>query len=111
MVTSRYVGSKLEGRQNFRCPVTTLSHVLKSEKIGHVALAKIDVERAENAILAGIDKADWAKIDQLVIEVHDQGHREHEVMAAMLKGHGYKTGIFTEPNLKNSDIYVVVARR
>lgn len=105
------VGSKLDGRQKFHCPITTISKFMRSQKIGHVSLAKIDVERAENAILAGIDDADWAKIDQFVVEVHDQGNREHERMAAMLKRLGYKTGIFTEPNLKNSDIYVVVAKR
>jgi polyketide synthase PksN len=105
------VGTKLQGRQTFRCPITTLSQVLATEGITRVALAKIDVERAENAIIAGIADSDWPKIDQIVVEVHDQGNREHEVMAEMLKGRGYGVGLFTEPTLKNSDIYVVVAKR
>ncbi|MBC7489763.1 MAG: FkbM family methyltransferase [Glaciimonas sp.] len=105
------VGSKLNGRQKFLCPITTLSHIIASECIEHIDLAKIDVERAENAILQGILEEDWPKIDQLVIEVHDQGKREHEVMASMLKDRGYLTDIFVEPTMENSSIYVVVARR
>ncbi|WP_338699191.1 MULTISPECIES: FkbM family methyltransferase [unclassified Bradyrhizobium] len=105
------VGSKLKGKQTFRCPITTLSRIMAAEGIGHVSLAKIDVERAENAILAGIDDADWPKIDQLVVEVHDQGNREHELMIDMLNRRGYQTSLFTEPTLKNSDIYVALAKR
>ena len=105
------VGSKLQGRQKFLCPITTLSRIMAKEEIGHVSLAKIDIERAEVAVLNGIIESDWIKIDQLVIEVHDQGAREHEIIATMLKKQGYATQIFTEPLMINSDIYVVVGKR
>lgn len=105
------VGSKLQGKQTIRCPVKRLSSVLAKEKVERVALAKIDVERAENIILDGVDAADWSRIEQLVVEVHDQGAREHEAMAGKLSGLGYKTELFVEPTLKNSDIYVLVAKR
>ncbi|MGE0383649.1 MAG: FkbM family methyltransferase [Gammaproteobacteria bacterium] len=105
------VGSRLQDRQTVRCPMTTLSRVLADEAVDDVALAKIDVERAEHAILAGISEAHWPKIAQFVIEVHDQGEREHELMATMLERRGYRTRIFAEPALRNSGIYVVVARR
>lgn len=105
------VGSKLDGKQTLLCPITTLSQVIAAERIDRVSLAKIDVERAEGAILAGIAEADWPRIDQLVVEVHDQGAREHEAMAGMLSRRGYGTALFSEPTLKNSDIYVVVAKR
>lgn len=105
------VGSKLQGKQTIRCPMRRLSSILAEEKVERVALAKIDVERAENIILAGIGAPDWARIDQLVVEVHDQGAREHEAMADKLKALGYRTEMFVEPTLKNSDIYVLVAKR
>jgi FkbM family methyltransferase len=104
-------GSWIKGRETFRCPITTISNIIASERIGRIALVKIDVERAEAAVLAGIGEEDWPRIDQLVVEVHDQGGREHEETAAMLARRGYQTSIFVEPTLVNSNIYVVVARR
>jgi FkbM family methyltransferase len=105
------VGSKLQGKQTIRCPVRRLSSILAEEEVERVSLAKIDVERAENIILAGIDAANWSRIDPLVVEVHDQGAREHEAMAAKLNALGYRTELFVEPTLKNSGIYVLVAKR
>jgi polyketide synthase PksN len=105
------VGSKLAAREVFKCPVKRLSTVLAEEKAGRISLAKIDVERAEGLILAGIDAADLRRIDQFVVEVHDQGAREHETMAAQLTSAGYRCQLMVEPTLKNSHIYALVARR
>ncbi len=76
-----------------------------------VSLAKIDVERAEQLVLAGIEDRDWPRFDQLVIEVHDQGLREHEIMAERFRSRGYTVRLFVEPMLKNSAIHVLVAKR
>jgi polyketide synthase PksN len=105
------VNSRLDDQQVFRCPITTVSRIIADEKLNRIALMKIDVERAENAVLAGIGDADWPRIDQLVVEVHDQGAREHELVVNMLNQRGYKTNLFAEPELVNSNIYVVVGKR
>jgi FkbM family methyltransferase len=42
------------------CELRTLSDALRSESIERVDLLKIDVEKAELDVLAGIDDADWA---------------------------------------------------
>jgi FkbM family methyltransferase len=105
------VGDKLAGRQTFTCPVTTISKVIEAHNIDRIALAKIDVERAEIEILAGIKERDWPKIQQLVIEVHDQGGGEHEATRRTLVDKGYQVKLICEPNMKNSDIYIIVARR
>ncbi|MDR3713479.1 MAG: FkbM family methyltransferase [Puia sp.] len=110
-IVDMLVGTKLEDAQTFRCPITTISKVMEEYRVDRLALAKIDVECAENVVLAGIEDADWPRIDQLVIEVHDQGAREHETMRDMLRGRGYAVSLFAEPGLKNSGIYVVVARK
>jgi acyl carrier protein len=47
---------------------TTLAEVVAAHRID---LLKIDVEKAEADVLAGIDPATWEKIDQVVLEVHD----------------------------------------
>ncbi len=105
------VGSKLEDAQTFLCPVTTISRVMAERGIERVTLAKVDVECAEGAVLAGVGEADWPRIDQLIVEVHDQGAREHEAMQGMLSARGYDVTLFAEPGLANSGIYVLVARR
>ena len=105
------VGNKLTDARKFQCPVTTISKVMSDNQLDRLALAKIDVECAENLVLAGIAEADWPRIDQLVIEVHDQGAREHETMRDMLSDRGYGVSLFAEPGLSNSGIYVLVARR
>lgn len=69
---------QLEGRyepQPFPCRIRRLSTVLAEEGIERVDLLKIDVERAERDVLAGIDEADWPRIRQVVAEVHDERGR------------------------------------
>jgi FkbM family methyltransferase len=58
-----------------RAEVRPLSDVIREEKVERIDLLKIDVEGAEWEVLAGIADADWPKIRQLVIEVHDTGGR------------------------------------
>jgi hypothetical protein len=72
---------------------------------------KIDVECAENIVLAGIREEHWGLIDQLVVEVHDQGAREHELMRDRLKNKGYQVELLAESGLKNSGIFEIIARR
>jgi amino acid adenylation domain-containing protein/FkbM family methyltransferase len=49
-----------------------LSDVIREEQIEHIDLLKIDVQRAEEDVLHGIDDDDWSRIDQIVMEVHDR---------------------------------------
>ena len=54
-----------------------------------VDLVKIDVEGAEEQVLAGVAEHDWPRLRQLAIEVHDVDGRL-ERLAAMLEGRGYR---------------------
>jgi len=61
-------------------PLTTLSALLASERASgrlpadaDVALLKIDVERAELAVLRGVSAADWPRVRSVAMEVHDAG--------------------------------------
>lgn len=105
------VSNKLEDAQTFNCSVTTLSDTIEAHGLKQVSLVKIDVECAENAVLAGIRDEHWPLIDQLVVEVHDQGAREHEAMRDMLLAKGYQVQLRTELNLENSGIFQAIARR
>ena len=105
------VGRKLDDAQTFQCPVTTLSQALAAHGVDRAALVKIDVECAENIVLDGIADDDWARIDQFVIEVHDQGAKEHEAMRDRLAAKGYCVQLLAESNLENSGIFEIIARR
>jgi amino acid adenylation domain-containing protein/FkbM family methyltransferase len=57
--------------ERFTCRVATLSEMIRELGIGRIDLLKIDVERSEADVLAGIDGEDWRKIRQIVVETHD----------------------------------------
>src|SRR6185295_8129882 len=65
--------------QTFTCRLKTLSEVMRDERVKKIDLLKIDVEKGELEVLAGIDEADWPKIDQIVMEVHDLDGRVRKV--------------------------------
>src|SRR5476649_2409735 len=76
--------------QRPRCRLVTFSAAFASSGAPHVDLLKIDVEGAEEQVLAGIADGDWPRIRQLVIEVHDVDGRLDR-MTALLELHGYLT--------------------
>jgi FkbM family methyltransferase len=71
-----------------RCPVTTISDIMVSEGLEKIDLLKIDVEGDELEVLRGIGAADWPKISQLAIEVHDVDGRLHATVQ-LLKDLGF----------------------
>jgi len=68
----------------------TLSRALAESGVDAVDLVKIDVEGAEESVVAGIADADWPRLRQFVIEVHDVDGRL-ERMASTLERRGYRT--------------------
>ena len=84
--------SSIAGRirtKHLECELTTISAAMREYGITTVDLAKIDVEGAEWAVLEGIDEADWPRIRQLAIEVHDIDGRV-ERMREVLTAKGYR---------------------
>lgn len=61
--------------EEHECRLRRLSDVMREEGVEAIDLLKVDVERAELDVLAGIDDEDWPKIRQVVLEVDT---REHE---------------------------------
>ena len=72
-----------------RRPVRPISQLLSEHGIERVDLLKVDVEGAELAALRGIAEADWPKIRQLLVEVHDVDGRIGAI-EAMLRRRGYQ---------------------
>ncbi|AGL16476.1 FkbM family methyltransferase [Actinoplanes sp. N902-109] len=91
-------------------PVVRLSDVIAERGITTIGLLKIDVEKSERQVLAGIDEADWPRIRQVVTEVHDVGGALDEVLT-LLRKHGLTVLTEQEPLFADTDIYQVSARR
>lgn len=93
------------------CQLQTLSQVVADHGIERIDFLKIDVERAELDVLNGIEDKDWTKIQQVVVDVHDDNNRLKTVLT-LLRKNGL-TGITVEhpPTMKTSNIYTVFAIR
>ena len=99
----------------YSCRLRRLSDVMREEKVVHVDLLKVDVERAEWDVLQGIDAEDWQKIDQVVLEVHDrvsgyQGSRVKQI-AEFLHERGYEVTAEEDEELSGVGLYNVYATR
>lgn len=94
-------------------PVRTLSSVLREQAVERIDLLKIDVEKSELEVLNGIDDADWLRIGQIVLEVHELERMPSRVQhaCALLEQHGFQVASHTEPLLEGTGLHTVVARR
>jgi FkbM family methyltransferase len=94
------------------CVLRTFSEVVRAHGLERIDLLKIDVERSEMDVLAGIDAEDWPKIRQVVLEVHDLDNGCVGAAKALLERHGFANVIIEqEPMLKGTDIYNLYAHR
>jgi amino acid adenylation domain-containing protein/FkbM family methyltransferase len=64
------IDSRLEARQ-VHAPLITISQAIDEAAVTSIALLKVDVERSEVEVLAGIEDRHWPIIDRIVMEVHD----------------------------------------
>ena len=66
----------------------TLSSCLATWDVAQVDLLKVDVEGDELNVLRGISAADWPRIRQVVVEVHDV-HGRLDGVLRLLRRHGF----------------------
>jgi len=100
---SAAANQKLRRKQVMECKLETISGILASSAIERVDLLKIDAERSELAILRGIAEADWSKIQQIVIEVHDA--ESLESVGSMFQQHGLSMEVEQEGQFANSGVF------
>jgi 31-O-methyltransferase len=94
----------------FPCPLKTLSEVIDEENIDSVDLLKIDVEKSELEVLAGIHSDHWGRIGQIVVEVDDNEQRLDQVRG-ILADHGFAITSTQDPALRATPIFTVFASR
>lgn len=95
-------------RQIITCPLTTLSEVIRRNNLASIDLLKMDTERSEQAILAGIEPQDWPKIRQIAMEVHD-GEGPLLAVKNLLESHGFRVKVQADDLLRYN--FMLYARR
>jgi amino acid adenylation domain-containing protein/FkbM family methyltransferase len=96
--------------RTFTCRVRRLSDVIRETGVDRIDLLKIDVEKGEADVLAGIDESDFARIDQILIEVHDLDGRLARI-TAQLRRHGYHVTVAQNRLVPHSALHDVHATR
>jgi amino acid adenylation domain-containing protein/FkbM family methyltransferase len=89
-------------------PLTTISDVIRRNDVQRIDLLKINVEKSENDVLAGIENQHWPIIRQLVVEVHDVGGRLDNVVQ-QLEHRGYRVTVEQENVMSETKFFHVFA--
>ncbi len=104
MVESRLV------YEDVNVQLETLSAVIEREGLEQIDLLKVDVERSELEVLAGIKEEHWPSIGQILMEVHDREGRLTDT-CALLQAHGFTVAVERDPLLKGARLCNVHATR
>jgi len=94
----------------FDCRLRPLSEVIQEQGIERIDLLKVDVQKSELDVLSGIEAADWPKIKQIVIEVHDLGGRLNKI-TSLLKQRGFNVKIEQDAMYEGSVLYNLFATK
>jgi FkbM family methyltransferase len=105
---------KMTDCEIYQADMRTLSDVFASERVDRLDLLKVDAEGSEWEVLKGIGDEHWARISQIVLEVHHRQTGRGDEIPRLLTSRGYDVRI--EPKRHNPvvallDIRMVYARR
>ena len=109
----RYEDELVEQRfrkEAWTCPLRTLSEVLREHRVPRIDLLKIDVEKSEMDVLAGLSVEDWAKVEQVVLEVHDLGDRLRDA-GDLFRARGFAVTLEQDELYRGSDRWNLYALR
>ncbi|MEQ1731928.1 MAG: FkbM family methyltransferase, partial [Vicinamibacterales bacterium] len=99
------------GQTIHECRVTSVSEIIREHGIEQIDLLKIDAEKSELDIIAGITDADWPKIAQLVVEIHDRTEAAVAQTTDLLTSKGFRCVVEHERLLEHSGLFNVYATR
>ena len=109
----RYADDLLEERlksQTYECRLRTVSEIMREEQVPRIDLMKVDVQKSELDVVAGIQEDDWPRIKQIVIEVHDINGRLRQ-MKELLQARGYAVVVEQDAHYRDSILYNLYAIR
>jgi len=96
-------------QQKIECTAVTLSQVIQQTGVTRIDLLKVDVERAELAVLRGLADADWPLVRQVSAELHDEGDCVPTTVQ-LLERHGFRVVVEKSPwahEMSNRTLYAV----
>lgn len=96
--------------ETWTCPLRTLSEVIRERGVARIDLLKVDVEKSEIDVLAGLEDEDWAKVEQAVVEVHDLGDRLRG-MSDLFRARGFGVVLEQDDLYHGSDRWNLYALR
>jgi hypothetical protein len=96
--------------QTFACSLRPLSDVIAEAGVDRIDLLKVDVQKAELDVLLGLADADWPKVRQVVVEVHDTDGRLAG-LSQMLAERGFTVTTDQEALYAGSAIYLLYGTR
>jgi FkbM family methyltransferase len=96
--------------ETMTCELRTLSQVIREESIGHIDLLKLDVEKAELDVLAGIEGADWPRIRQISGELHLE-EKGRDELAQVLSDRGFGVTLSQDPSMEGTPVQMFYAVR
>jgi FkbM family methyltransferase len=105
--------AELAGRYEpevLECELRTLSGFLREEGLDRVDLLKVDVERAELDVLAGIADEHWPAIRQVALEAHDEDGRAARIATALTE-RGFAVAIDQDAAMRGTAVRMLYARR
>jgi len=98
-------------RTTHECQMTSVSDIIRENRIDRIDLLKIDAEKSELEIINGIQDSDWPKIDQIVIEIHDRTREAVKRIENLLIEKGYRCAVEHEKLLERSGLFNLYATR
>ncbi|MFW6012209.1 MAG: amino acid adenylation domain-containing protein [bacterium] len=98
------------GIESIEVELRTLSDVIEDLGVERIDLLKINVEKNEHQVLAGLRDEHWARVRQVVAEVHDIDGR-NEQLSELLVRRGFDVNVEQDPLLAGTDLYYLYARR
>jgi amino acid adenylation domain-containing protein/FkbM family methyltransferase len=96
--------------ERYTCALRTLSEIIHEEAVSEIDLLKIDVEKSELEVLEGVHQADWDRIRQVVVEVHDIDGRLARIVR-LLERRGFSVHVDQDHVLQTNALFNVYARR
>ncbi len=97
-------------KTTFPCRLRTLSEIIDEEGVTQIDFLKIDAERSEMEVLAGIRDEHWGMIRQVALEIQDENGALVEVQQ-LLRKHGFNVATEQDPLLKGTAVFNMFATR
>jgi amino acid adenylation domain-containing protein/FkbM family methyltransferase len=98
------------GLERVEVEMRTLSELIDELGVTRIDLLKINVEKSEHLVMAGIREEHWPLIRQVVAEVHDVAGRK-DALLAQLRRRGFTAVAEQDPLLAGTDLHYLYAVR